>query len=441
MITNIPQSDTITTLHSDQSSQTPAFHPDLPPELSLPLSNLSGVCTVLVVDDEPLFLDLTRRYLERIGYIQTICCNSAVEACSKIHDPEIDVIVSDYDMPGMNGIQYLSWLRESGCHIPFILCTGRGREEVVIEALNCGASYYIGKGCDPKPMYAELCNVIRQISSNIRSEKAIREKEHLIGSIFQHLPDPTYAVDLSGKVIAWNRAMEELTGISRLQAEGTNINHSSLPYIHAQTGLPIEMVLGLRVDLPDPFVLLLQTPGMVMSEISVVNEDLNTAVYWVKTTSLRSESGYLIGAIETIRDVTSEKKTEHDLRAKSQYHRSLVETHIDPLITLDEDLVISDLNLAAEEVIGDLRENIMGTPFPHLFQESNFVGKACTRIMHQSMQIRDVSLGLITKEGIKQVLLFAVPCTGDLLPGVRIFVELHEKPFSGTGRGDSVSGS
>jgi len=440
MISNISQPDTITTLHSDLRSQIPAFHPDIPSELSLRVPDLNCVCNVLVVDDEPLFLDLTRRYLEKTGYIQTICCNSAVEACSKIHDPEIDVIVSDYDMPGMNGIQYLSWLRESGCHTPFILCTGRGREEVVIEALNCGASYYICKGCDPKPMYAELCNVIHQISTTIICEKAIREKEHLIGSIFQHLPDSTYAVDLTGNVIAWNRAMEELTGINQLQAEGTDIYRSSVPYIHAQTGLPIEMVLGLRVALPDPFVLLLQTPGMVMSEISVVDEDLNTAVYWVKTTSLRSESGSLLGAIETIRDVTTEKKTERDLRAKSQYHRSLVESHIDPLITLDEDLVISDLNLAAEEIIGDLREKIMGTPFPLLFQESDFVAMTCTRILHQSLQIRDVSLSLITKSGIRPVILSAVPCTGDLLEGVRIFVELHEKPFSGKGR-DPVSGS
>ena len=96
-------------------------------------------------------------------------------------------------------------------------------------------------------------------------------------------------------------------------------------------------------------------------------------VYWIKTTSLFSESGLLIGAIETIRDVTNEKKTERELTAKNRYHRNLVEIHVDPLITVGEDLTISDLNLAAEEVIGDLRENIIGKPFPRFFQEENFV--------------------------------------------------------------------
>ncbi len=205
MITNISKSYHISPIQSGRTSQISPSHPSLSQELPVRLlCDQNAVCTVLVVDDEPLFLDLTRRFLEKNGSIQTICCNSALEACPLVHGCEIDVIVSDYDMPDMNGIRFLSWLRESGCQTPFILCTGRGREEVAIEALNCGASYYICKGGDPKSLYAELCNVIQQISSRTRSERIIREKEHLIGSIFQHLPDPTYAVDLNGKIIAWN---------------------------------------------------------------------------------------------------------------------------------------------------------------------------------------------------------------------------------------------
>ncbi len=179
--------------------------------------------------------------------------------------------------------------------------------------------------------------------------------------------------------------MEGLTGISLLQAEGTEVYRNSQPYTHALTGLPIDVVLGMKPDLPKPFTLLLQTPEMVMGEISTVHEDRGNAAYWIKTTSLCSESGLLFGAIETIRDVTTEKENENKLKAKSRYHRNLVEIHVDPLITVGENLAVSDLNIAAEEIIGDLRENIIGKPFPMLFKEEHLVEKTCTRILHHSL--------------------------------------------------------
>ena len=64
--------------------------------------------------------------------------------------------------------------------------------------------------------------------------------------------------------------MEELTGILRQQAEGTEKYQKSFPYIQARGCLPIEVILGLKQDLSEPFTLLLQTPEMVMSEISTI---------------------------------------------------------------------------------------------------------------------------------------------------------------------------
>ena len=59
-------------------------------------------------------------------------------------------------MPDMNGIEFLKKVRASGNTIPFVLFTGRGREEVVIEALNEGANFYLQKGGEPKSQFAEL---------------------------------------------------------------------------------------------------------------------------------------------------------------------------------------------------------------------------------------------------------------------------------------------
>ena len=57
-----------------------------------------------------------------------------------------DAIISDYQIPDMDGIEFLKKVRSSGNSIPFIIFTGKGREEVVIEALNAGADFYLQKG-------------------------------------------------------------------------------------------------------------------------------------------------------------------------------------------------------------------------------------------------------------------------------------------------------
>ena len=60
-----------------------------------------------------------------------------------------DAVISDYQMPDVDGLQYLKKVRGTDKDLPFVLFTGRGREEVVIEAYNSGVSFYVQKGGDP----------------------------------------------------------------------------------------------------------------------------------------------------------------------------------------------------------------------------------------------------------------------------------------------------
>lgn len=82
-------------------------------------------------------------------------------------------------MPGMNGIELLKSIRASGSDIPFIIFTGRGREEVIVDALNAGADFYLQKGGRPKPQYAELSNAIRHLVEKREAKKALMETEEL----------------------------------------------------------------------------------------------------------------------------------------------------------------------------------------------------------------------------------------------------------------------
>ena len=131
--------------------------------------------SVLYVDDEPGLLEITRRFLERSGEFTVTPIMSAGEALRVLREGRHDAIVSDYQMPEMDGIAFLKALRASGDLTPFIIFSGKGREEVVIEALNNGADFYIQKGGDPLAQFAELANKIHHAVKRRRAEEALKE--------------------------------------------------------------------------------------------------------------------------------------------------------------------------------------------------------------------------------------------------------------------------
>jgi len=80
--------------------------------------------TVLIVDDEPDLLELTKIYLEKTGEFTVDIAESAREALEKMQTIIYDAIVSDYEMPEMNGIEFLKTVRGSSSDMPFIIFTG-----------------------------------------------------------------------------------------------------------------------------------------------------------------------------------------------------------------------------------------------------------------------------------------------------------------------------
>ena len=94
---------------------------------------------VLHVDDESSFLDITRQILPDIdASLEVDSATSVDEAFSKISSKDYDVVVSDYEMPLKNGLDFLRELKAKDVNLPFILFTGRGREEIAIRFLKEG---------------------------------------------------------------------------------------------------------------------------------------------------------------------------------------------------------------------------------------------------------------------------------------------------------------
>ena len=172
---------------------------------------------VLHVDDEASFLKSARQILEMQGTFQVETAVSVEEAQAKMKTKEFDAIVCDYVMPGKDGLEFLKELRESENNIPFIIFTGKGREEVAIEALNLGADRYFNKIGDPETVYGELAHGVRKAVEARRAAEV--EKFHRI--LVENLQDAILfsdlkiALDLANlfgvhnhflyKFIVWNR--------------------------------------------------------------------------------------------------------------------------------------------------------------------------------------------------------------------------------------------
>jgi len=163
--------------------------------------------SILYVDDEEMFLEIAKEYLERSGDLVIDTANSVYRAMEKLERSSYDAIISDYQMPGLTGIDLLKYIRQKDAQIPFLLFTGRGREEVVIEALNNGADFYLQKDSHFRSQFAQLEHEIREAirrrhaeRERTRMESALRIKDAAIRSAFS----PIAISDRTGRLLYVN---------------------------------------------------------------------------------------------------------------------------------------------------------------------------------------------------------------------------------------------
>lgn len=170
--------------------------------------------TVLLVDDEPVLLDIGRMFLEKIGEFKIHVAQSGEEAINKLHIGEYDAVVSDYEMPEMSGLLLLREVRTTWPDLPFILFTGRGREEIVIEALNSGADFYLQKGGDPKAQFTELAHKIKKAVSTRSASTKLKESEETFRQFFESAGEAIFILD-HDRIVDSNQRGITLLGLDR----------------------------------------------------------------------------------------------------------------------------------------------------------------------------------------------------------------------------------
>jgi len=270
--------------------------------------------SILYVDDEPALLELCRIFLEQTGEFRVETAESGKNALALLATKRFDAIVADYQMPEMDGIKLLKAIRSGVGEVPFILFTGRGREEVVIEALNNGADFYLQKGGDPRSQFAELMHKVKQAVSRRQAEHDLRESEKRLADIINFLPDATLAIDREGHVIAWNRAIEDLTGIPAAEMLGKGDHEYAIPFYGYRRPILIDLVFESNERIAEQYSGIVHEKDVLIAETDMPRPKGRQLTLMGKASPLYDQGGHIIGAIESIRDITARKLAEDELR-------------------------------------------------------------------------------------------------------------------------------
>ena len=305
--------------------------------------------SILLVDDEPSLLEVASTFLRQKSGFSVHEASSADEARERMQNHQYDVIVSDYEMPGEDGLSFLKSIRSSGSRIPFIIFTGRGREEVAIEALNSGADYYLQKGGKPGTVFAELANFIWKTYQKKKAEQDLIASEIRYRAVVENQSEMICRFSPDWRLIFANEAFLRRYGIFSTDELDTL----------ARTIVPEDDLARIRSTLMH----LASNPGDGGYGESIHRVRLpGEEIYWQHWvfTAIRDENDAVFEYQSVGRDITEKKKMEIAAAEQLNYIQALMDTIPAPIFFRDNGGVYRDCNQAFENLVGRSRDEIIG---------------------------------------------------------------------------------
>src|SRR5690242_13151719 len=197
--------------------------------------------------------------------------------------------------------------------------------------------------------------ISKDISDEIRLTEELKATQFYTRSLIESNIDALMTTDPIGIISDVNQQMVSLTGYSREELIGSPFKNFFTDPNRAEEGIR----------------LVLREGRVTNYELTAKSRDGHTTVVSYNASTFRDAAGKLQGVFAAARDITEQKKLEQQLRESEAYNRGLIEASVDGLITVDPSITISDVNEQMCRMSGYSREELIGTPFPDYFQDSD----------------------------------------------------------------------
>ena len=308
---------------------------------------------VLIVDDDPDLCILTKDFLGSSADLKLDTVFSVKDARDAIAKKHYDAIISDYQMPGEDGIQFLKSLRSAGDKTPFILLTGKGREEVVIEALNNGADSYLQKGGQPAPLYAELEHRVRTAVRKHWMEEEMGRTLSLLESTMESTADGILVTSREGKIIRTNQIFLRMWGLPQAIVQSHD-EDAALDFVTVQLKEPDLFMRTVRE--------IYDSPG----KVSFDELELKDGRVFERYSQPQRINDSVCGRVWSFRDVTERKRSTHAMKQAM----AAMESSIDGIAIVDAEGRYVFLNQAHARIYGyDSAEELIGKSWRTLYDE------------------------------------------------------------------------
>jgi len=245
---------------------------------------------------------------------------------------------------------------------------------------------------DGSPM--SMIIITRDVTERKRIEEELLRSQRQLADIIEFLPDPTLVINNEGTVIAWNRAMEEMSGISKSNMIGKGDFEYSLPFFGSRRPILIDLLSASEEKKMELYESVSTVGGAIVAETYAPQAYGGKGAYlWSVATALFDGQGNVAGAIESLRDVTERKRSD----AERTLLATAVEQAEENILVTDDRRTILYINPAFERSSGYRLEDLKGEKLRVLRSDRH--DEAFHRNMKETLDYGEVWMGLIINKG------------------------------------------
>ncbi|MDQ5986723.1 MAG: Sensor histidine kinase RcsC [Syntrophus sp. SKADARSKE-3] len=228
---------------------------------------------------------------------------------------------------------------------------------------------------------------IEDITERKKAINDLKDSQRKLADIIDFLPDATFVINDSNEVIAWNRSIELMTGVKAEDMIGKSDYEYAIPFYGERRPILIDFVLSpIEEEIEKRYRKVKRQEEMLIGE-SYINNLKGKAAYLLGTASLLYDNkGAVVGAIETIRDITDRKQMENTLLAERQRLASILDGTPVPAFMIDQDKNVILWNRSNEIYTGRTKEAMLGKKLDLRFLHE---GKETPSIAELMMEMTD----------------------------------------------------